>query len=76
MPHLAIKMMPGRPDELKQQLADEIVATVVRVLGTEADKVSIAIEDVPGREWMDRVFEPEIRGYKDKLFKKPGYKEV
>lgn len=76
VPHIVIKMMPGRSDAEKQQLSDAIVATVMKSIGATEDSISVAIEDVAGRDWDSKVFEADIRGNKDRLFKKPGYKQV
>lgn len=35
--------------------------------------VSVAIEEVAENEWMDKVYEAEIRPNLERLYKKPGY---
>ncbi|MFZ2031631.1 MAG: hypothetical protein WAU68_15065 [Vitreimonas sp.] len=42
-------------------------------LGYGPDSVSVAIEDVPPRDWIARVYEPDIAAKPDQLFKEPGY---
>lgn len=76
MPHIAIKMMPGRNDAQKQKLAEALVRTTMEVIGATEDLLSVTIEDIPGPDWDAKVFAPDIAGKKDKLFKKPGYKQV
>lgn len=76
MPHIAIKMMPGRNDAQKQRLAEALVRTTMEVIGATEDSLSVTIEDIPRLDWDAKVFVPHIAGQKDKLFKKPGYKQV
>jgi 4-oxalocrotonate tautomerase len=73
MPHIVVKMIEGRTAEQKQMLTDELAKTLMAVLGNREESVSVAIEDVPADRWQPDVFEPEIKGKKATLFKKPGY---
>lgn len=73
MPHVSVKLWPGRSEEEKQQLADAIVADVVRSTGSSESSVSVSIEEVPSGDWKDEVYDPEIRDKGDTLYKKPGY---
>ncbi|AJE49216.1 tautomerase family protein [Celeribacter indicus] len=73
MPHVNVKMMPGRDDALKRRLAEAITRTVTEVLGAAESSVSVAIEDVPGRDWKDAVYVPEIVNRPETIFKEPGY---
>jgi 4-oxalocrotonate tautomerase len=76
MPHVVLKMMSGRTQAQKKQLAEKLAETVLSVLGGDEGSISIAIEDVPSDRWQTDVFEPEIKGKKDTLYKKPGYSSV
>ena len=73
MPHVVIKMYAGRSEEQKQRLSDEIARTVMSVLGSSEDSVSVAIEDVEPARWTREVYEPEIVGKKETIYKRPGY---
>lgn len=73
MPHVSIKLWPGRSEEDKKRLADTIVENLVDITGCSEDSVSVAIEDVPSGEWKEKVYEPEIRAREEFLYKKPGY---
>jgi 4-oxalocrotonate tautomerase len=35
--------------------------------------VSIAIEEVPAQEWIEKVYKPDILEKKHTLYKQPGY---
>jgi 4-oxalocrotonate tautomerase len=73
MPHVVIKMHSGRTEEQKQRLADEVTRAVMTALGSKEASVSVAIEDVEPARWMADVYEPEIAGRKQTLYKQPGY---
>ncbi len=73
MPHIIVKMYPGRSAEAIAQLADAITRDVVAIAGCAASSVSVAVEEVPPEKWTAEVFLPDIQGQADKLVKKPGY---
>jgi 4-oxalocrotonate tautomerase len=68
MPHIVVKLVPGRSEQLKVQLVKDEVA----VLRCGEDSVSVAIEDVKTEDWAERVYRPEILNHPE-LYKKPGY---
>ncbi len=73
MPHIIVKMYPGRTEQQKRQLAEAIVKDVVAIAGGSEDSVSVAIEEIAPAEWMEKVYKPDIQSKWDKLYKKPGY---
>jgi 4-oxalocrotonate tautomerase len=73
MPHIIIKMYPGRSEEQKRKLVDRIAADVADIAQCELKSISIAIEEVPSEEWAEKVFTPDIVGNSHLLYKKPGY---
>ena len=73
MPHIVVKMYPGRSKQQKAQLAEAIVKDVMAVTHCGADSVSVAIEDVSPQDWTEQVYKPEILAKADTLYKKPGY---
>ena len=73
MPHVIIKMYPGRSEQQKRQLADAIVKEVVAIAGGSEGSVSVAIEEIPAGEWTEKVYKPDIQKNWDKLYKKPRY---
>lgn len=72
MPHVSVKLYPGRSEAAKAELARAMAGDVKAILKCSGEAVSVAIEDVPA-DWTEKVYEPEIAGKRDKLFKKPGY---
>lgn len=73
MPHVIVKLWPGKTEEQKARLTDAIVKDLMAVMGSTEASISVAIEDIESAAWKDRVYEPEIVGNADKLYKKPGY---
>lgn len=76
MPHIQVKLYPGRTEDQKQRLAAEIVRAVVAVARCEEENVSVAIEDVAPEEWDDKVYLPDIVGKRANLYKKPAYGDL
>lgn len=73
MPHVIVKLWPGRSEQEKKQLADAIVKDVVTYAKCSEDSVSVAIEEIKPSDWAEKVYKPDILNKKDKLYKKPGY---
>lgn len=72
MPHVKIKTYP-LTEEQKLKLTDEVSKVIQTVTGKSESAISIAIEDVPESEWMERVYKSEIKPNIENLYKKPGY---
>jgi len=47
MPHVIVKLLPGRSEQQKVQLAQQIVKDVVRIANTDDKSVSVAIVAFP-----------------------------
>lgn len=73
MPHVIVKLWPGKSEEQKAQLAEEIVKDVTNVLNYGDESVSVAIEEVKREDWAEKVYRPDIVTNSEKLYKKPGY---
>jgi len=73
MPHVIVKLWPGKSERQKARLADAIVKDVTHLLGYGEDSVSVAFEEVSSKAWAEKVYKPDILGNPDKLYKKPGY---
>lgn len=66
-------MYPGCTREQKSKLAQDITEAIMNITQKPEAAVSVAIEEVNENEWMDNVYETEIRPNMEKLYKKPGY---
>ena len=73
MPHVIVKLWPGKSEQQKQTLADRITQDVMEVLHYGDESVSVAFEEISSRDWKKKVYEPDIVNQPEKLYKKPGY---
>jgi 4-oxalocrotonate tautomerase len=73
MPHVIVKLWPGKSEEQKRRLADAISKDVMNILNYGEESVSVAIEEVSSKSWAEKVYKPDIVDNSDKLYKKPGY---
>lgn len=72
MPHVVVKLWPGRNDEIKTKLAKRIADAVVEELKVDMDDVSIAFEEVNRSDWGEQVYKKEIED-NENLYIKPNY---
>jgi 4-oxalocrotonate tautomerase len=73
MPHVIVKLWPGKSERQKEALADGVTKAVMASLAYGAAAVSVSLEEVPPAEWSAKVHEPDIINGVGKLYKKPGY---
>ena len=74
MPHIIVKLWPGKSEEQKNRVTDLIVKDVMEALGSSLDSISLSIEEVHPDDWSEQVYKPEVVGEGVKLYKEPGYK--
>jgi 4-oxalocrotonate tautomerase len=74
MPHVIVKLWPGKSEEQKNRLADRITGDVMAVLNDGEDSVSVSIEEAQPQDWTEKVYKPDILDNLERLYKKPGYK--
>ena len=73
MPHVIVKLWPGKSEQQKRRLADAITRDVTTVLHYGDESVSVAFEEVTPAEWAEKVYRPDIVDKAATLYKKPGY---
>jgi 4-oxalocrotonate tautomerase len=73
MPHIIVKMHPGRSEQQKARLTEAIVNDVTAITNVGDKAVSVTIEEVAPRDWAEKVYKPDIVNGSGKLYKKPGY---
>lgn len=73
MPHVTVKMYPGRSEDQKTRLTQAVVDAVTAIVGCAADVVSVAIEEVSPDDWTEKVYKPDILNRRGKLYKEPRY---
>jgi 4-oxalocrotonate tautomerase len=60
MPHIIIKLWPGKSEQQKKQLTEAITKDVMSVLNYGEESVSVAIEEVNSQDWAEKVYKPDI----------------
>lgn len=73
MPHVIVKLWPGKSEHQKRRLAEAITKDIATVLHYGDESVSVALEEVSPAEWADKVYRPNIVEKPGTLYKKPGY---
>ncbi len=73
MPHVIVKLWPGKSKQQKTRLAEEITRDVMDILNYGEESVSVALEEVEPQDWAEKVYKPDIVNSLEKLYKKPGY---
>jgi 4-oxalocrotonate tautomerase len=73
VPHVIVKLWPGKSEQQKVRLVEEIVKDVTKILNYGEESVSVSIEEVEPQDWAEKVYQPDIINNSEKLYKKPGY---
>lgn len=73
MPHVIVKLWPGKSEQQKARLAEAITKDVMEILHYGDESVSVAMEEVKSQDWLEKVYKPDIQNKPDTLYKKPGY---
>ena len=73
MPHVIVKLWPGKSEHQKRRLAEAITKDIASVLHYGDESVSVALEEVSPAEWAEKVYRPDIVEKARTLYKKPGY---
>ncbi len=73
MPHVIVKLWPGKSERQKARLAEAIARDVMSVLNYGEESVSVALEEVAPQDWAEKVYKPDILNKAGQLYKKPGY---
>lgn len=73
MPHIIVKLWPGRSEDQKEALALRLTEAMQEALAADEKSISIAIEEVPKEKWNEEVYQPDILAKENLLYKRPGY---
>lgn len=73
MPHVIVKLYPGRSEAQKAKLAEDVAKAVMDSLGCSEASLSIGVEEVAAADWAETVYRPDITGKPATIYKKPGY---
>ena len=75
MPHVIVKLWPGKSEHQKTCLAEAITKDTMDILHYGEESVSVAMEEVKSQDWVEKVYRPDVTGKWANLYKKPGYDE-
>jgi 4-oxalocrotonate tautomerase len=75
MPHVIVKLWPGKSEQQKTRLAEAITKDVMEILHYGQESVSVAMEEVRAQDWLEQVYKPDVKNKWAALYKKPGYDE-
>ena len=73
MPHVIVKLWPGKSEQQKTRLAEAIARNVMDIFHYGEESVSVEMEEITPQDWAAKVYQPDIVGQPEKLYKKPGY---
>jgi 4-oxalocrotonate tautomerase len=72
MPHIVVKLFPGRSEEQKTKFTQQVVKDAMAALDCSEEHLSVAFEEIAKEDWPEKVYRPEILNNAN-LYKKPGY---
>jgi 4-oxalocrotonate tautomerase len=61
MPHVIVKLWPGKSEQQKARPSEEIAKDVMNVLNYGEESVSVAMEEVKPEDWVEKVYKPDIQ---------------
>jgi 4-oxalocrotonate tautomerase len=73
MPHVIVKLWPGKSEQQKQKLAEGVTQAVMTSLGYGEESVSVSLEEIKPVDWTEKVYTADIINGPGKLYKRPGY---
>jgi len=73
IPHVIVKLWPGKSEQQKKKLAEEITKAVMSTLHYGEESVSVGIEEVKAKDWTEQVYKSDILAKRDTIYKEPGY---
>jgi 4-oxalocrotonate tautomerase len=74
MPHVSIKLYPGRTKAQKLALTERIVQAMGETIGARPETISVSFEEVSAEDWDEQVVKPDIADKLDCVVKLPGYR--
>src|SRR5207249_7744874 len=56
MPHVIVKLWPGKSEQQKARLADKITKDVMDVFDYGEESVSVGFEEIKSKDWKEKVY--------------------
>jgi 4-oxalocrotonate tautomerase len=75
MPHVIVKLWPGKTEQQKIRLAEAITKDVMDILHYGEQSLSVAIDEIQSQDWVEQVYKRDIKNKSDQLYRKPRYSE-
>ena len=66
MPHIQVSLYPGRDDELKSKMANELKNTIVEKIGISKEVISVSIEDIEPDDF-ENTIQDRLKNEKNEL---------
>ena len=73
MPHVIVKLWPGKSEQQKTRLAGKITKDVMDVLNYGDESVSVAFEEISAQDWGREGVQARHRCQSGAALQKPGY---
>ncbi|MBB2155155.1 4-oxalocrotonate tautomerase [Gluconacetobacter diazotrophicus] len=73
MPHVIIKLQPGKSEHQKETIAEAVAQAVMASAPCAERAVSVSIAEIAPEDWVEAVYKPDILGGPGTLYKRPGY---
>jgi 4-oxalocrotonate tautomerase len=67
IPHVIVKMQPGRSEQQKVQLTEAIVKDMMTFARVGDEAASVSIAEIGPTDWVDKVYQPDILNGSGKL---------
>lgn len=72
MPHINIKLFPGRDNDTKHKIAESVAKVLSETASVSEGSVSVSIEEIEKENW-PKVYKSEIIDKKQLIYKEPTY---
>jgi 4-oxalocrotonate tautomerase len=69
MPHIIVKLYPGRTIEQKNKLVEKLTQAVIESVNVAEDTISIGIEEIQKENWEEEVNKPDIIRKQNTIYK-------
>ena len=76
MPHVIVKLWPGKSEQQKKRLADKITKDVMDAFHYGEESVSVAFEEVRSQDWKQKVYKTRYPGQVGHRLQKAWIRDV
>ena len=71
MPHVIVKLWPGKSEQQKERLADAITKDIMEILNYGEKSISVAMQEVKPQDWAKRCTDPRSRAISTNCIRSP-----